>query len=116
MAEIRYLLDETIETELQNLKSFNGDGKERSAAIDDIVALYKLHIDEIKTEVDAEEKREHRSMERTRQENERADHDREEASAQRAEYRSVCKGWYCGRGVDCPADLLCRLDEKRVQV
>lgn len=48
MAEIRYLLDETIETELQNLKSFNGDGKERSAAIDDIVALYKLHIDEIK--------------------------------------------------------------------
>lgn len=41
MAEIRYLLDETIETELQNLKSFNGDGKERSAAIDDIVALYK---------------------------------------------------------------------------
>ena len=83
MAEIRYLLDETIETELQNLKSFNGDGKERSAAIDDIVALYKLHIDEIKTEVDAEEKRERRSMERTRQENERADHDREEAYKQR---------------------------------
>ena len=83
MAEIRYLLDETIETEVQNLKSFNGDGKERSAAIDDIVALYKLHIDEIKTEVDAEEKRERRSMERTRQENERADHDREEAYKQR---------------------------------
>ena len=83
MAEIRYLLDETIEMELQNLKNFNGDGKERSAAIDDIVALYKLHIDEVKTEVDAEEKRERRVMERARQENERANQGLEEAFKRR---------------------------------
>lgn len=83
MAEIRYLLDETIETELQNLKNFKGDGKERSAAIDDIVALYKLHIDEVKTEVDTEEKRERRVMERTRQENERANQGLEETFKQR---------------------------------
>lgn len=83
MAEIRYLLDETIEMELQNLKNFNGDGKERSAAIDDIVALYKLHIDEVKTEVDAEEKRERRVMERARQENERANQGLEEVFKRR---------------------------------
>ena len=74
MAEIRYLLDETIEMELQNLKNFNGDGK---------VALYKLHIDEVKTEVDAEEKRERRVMERARQENERANQGLEEAFKRR---------------------------------
>jgi len=69
MAEIKSLLDGVIETTLQDLESLSPD--EQSEAIRNLATLHKLRIEEIKAEIDAEDKRE-------RREGEKADRDREE--------------------------------------
>lgn len=54
--EIRNLLEKEIETEFENLSSFNSGSKEKAAAIDDLVKLYKLRIEDVKVNYDYNEK------------------------------------------------------------
>lgn len=62
MAEIKTLLDDVIETEIQNLKQFSSDDEGKADAIRDLAALHKLRIEEIKAQTDAEEKAQRREM------------------------------------------------------
>ena len=62
MAEIKTLLDDVIETEIQNLKRFSPDDEGKADAIRDLAALHKLRIEEIKAHTDAEEKALRREM------------------------------------------------------
>lgn len=62
MAEIKTLLDDVIETEIQNLKRFSPDAEGKADAIRDLAALHKLRIEEIKAYTDAEEKAQRREM------------------------------------------------------
>ena len=61
MAEIKSLLDDVIEKEIKKLNTLS-DGDEKSQAIKDLVQLHKLRIEEIETQIEADEKRERRAM------------------------------------------------------
>lgn len=50
--KIKELLDEEIKTELSELSSFDTGSKEKSEAIDSLIKLYKLRIEENRTELD----------------------------------------------------------------
>ena len=63
MAEIKTLLDDVIETEIQNLKRFSSDDEGKADAIRDLAALHKLRIEEIKAQTDAEMDSEQRKAE-----------------------------------------------------
>nr|DAQ19122.1 MAG TPA: hypothetical protein [Caudoviricetes sp.] len=54
--EIRKMLDEEIKTEIQALSSLESDSKEKSDAVDNLVKLYKLRIEETRNEWDFGEK------------------------------------------------------------
>jgi len=60
---IKDLLNEEIATEIQNLSEFKAGSDEKSSAIDDLAKLYKLRIEENKSEWDADEKYGRRVME-----------------------------------------------------
>lgn len=61
--ELRSLLDEEIKRQIEDLSSLESGSKEKSVAIEDLAELYKLRIEETKTQLEYEEKRERRSME-----------------------------------------------------
>lgn len=54
--EIKDLLEEEIKFEIQDLSSLPSGSKEKSSAIEDLVKLYKLRIEETKNEWDFNEK------------------------------------------------------------
>lgn len=56
MDEIKRLLDEEIRNEIRELSSLKSGTKEKSAAIDDLAALYRLKIEESKNEMDFQTK------------------------------------------------------------
>lgn len=60
---IKELLSEEIAEEIQALSTLNSGSKEKSMAIDDLTKLYKLRIEENKSEWDADEKYNRRVME-----------------------------------------------------
>lgn len=60
---IKDLLNEEIATEIQNLSELKAGSDEKSSAIDDLAKLYKLRIEENKSEWDADEKYGRRVME-----------------------------------------------------
>lgn len=62
MSEIKELLNEEIEAQIRDLASFDTGSKEKSAAVDDLVNLYRLRIEETKLEMDEEEKSERRRI------------------------------------------------------
>ncbi len=68
MAEIKKLLDDAIETEINNLNSAS-DKDEKSEVIKNLAALHKLRIEEIKTETEIEEKSERRAMDMIKRRN-----------------------------------------------
>ena len=53
--EMKDLLEEEIKSMIQNLSSLPSGSKEKSTAIDDLVKLYKLRIEETKNEWDFKE-------------------------------------------------------------
>ncbi len=63
MKEIKNLLEEEIESQIQNLSNLPDGSKEKSDAIDDLSALYKLRLDEMKITLDHEEKSNNRKTE-----------------------------------------------------
>ena len=60
---IKDLSNEEIATEIQNLSELKAGSDEKSSAIDDLAKLYKLRIEENKSEWDADEKYGRRVME-----------------------------------------------------
>lgn len=57
MDEIKEMLNEEIKAEMNGLYDLDPGSEEKSAAIDDLVKLYRLRIDEAKSENDLSEKR-----------------------------------------------------------
>jgi hypothetical protein len=60
MAEIKELLDDVIEREIENLNSEQFDTEKKTEVIKNLAALHKLRIDEIKTKAEIEERAERR--------------------------------------------------------
>lgn len=60
---IKNLLSEEIAAEIQALSELSSGSKEKSTAIEDLTKLYKLRIEESKSEWDADEKYNRRVME-----------------------------------------------------
>ncbi len=54
MDEIREMLDRQIDTEISNLTTMESGSEEKSKAIDDLAKLYKLRIEETRSEYDFE--------------------------------------------------------------
>lgn len=60
MNEIKEMLSEKIKTGIQNLSEFEDGSEERVKAVDDVVKLHKLRMEEIKAEAEIEESRKNR--------------------------------------------------------
>lgn len=60
---IKELLNEEIAAEIQALSCLDSGSEEKSKAIEDLAKLYRLRIEEIKSELDAEDKRSRRTLE-----------------------------------------------------
>ena len=75
--EIKALLDEEIKAQIENLYSLESGSDEKSTAIDDLVKLYKLKIEENKNELEFDEKRERRLMENGQSDEEIRNHEYE---------------------------------------
>ena len=56
-------LNEEIAAEIQAISSLNSGSEEKSKAIEDLAKLYRLRIEETKSELDAEDKRSRRTLE-----------------------------------------------------
>lgn len=63
MAEIKKLLDDAIETEIIYLNSLS-DVDNKSEVIKNLAVLHKLRIDEIKTEMETDERHERRFLDK----------------------------------------------------
>ena len=61
--EIKVLLDEMIKTDILEIEEMDVGSVERKSAIEDLVKIYKLRIDETKNDKDICERREARIME-----------------------------------------------------
>ena len=61
--KIKELLNEEIAAEIQAISSLDSGSEEKSKAIEDLVKLYRLRIEETKSELDAEDKRSRRTLE-----------------------------------------------------
>ena len=59
----RELLEEVIVTQLDELSAMQNGSKEKTAAINDLAALYRLKIEETKNEMEFDEKRARRASE-----------------------------------------------------
>lgn len=60
---IKELLNEEIAAEIQAISSLDSGSEEKSNAIEDLAKLYRLRIEETKSELDAEDKRSRRTLE-----------------------------------------------------
>lgn len=60
---IKELLNEEIAAEIQAIYSLDSGSEEKSKAIEDLAKLYRLRIEETKSELDAEDKRSRRTLE-----------------------------------------------------
>ena len=64
MEEINKLMDAEIISQIKGLKSLQAGSQEQTAAVKNLTALYEARINEAKIQLDAEDKREKREMER----------------------------------------------------
>lgn len=60
---IKELLNGEIAAEIQAISSLDSGSEEKSKAIEDLAKLYRLRIEETKSELDAEDKRSRRTLE-----------------------------------------------------
>lgn len=61
--DIKELLNEEIAAEIQAISALDSGSEEKSKAIEDLAKLYRLRIEETKSELDAEDKRSRRTLE-----------------------------------------------------
>lgn len=64
MEEINKLMDEEIVSQIKGLKTLQAGSQEQTAAIKNLTALYEARINQEKVQLDADDKREKREMER----------------------------------------------------
>lgn len=64
MEEIKKLMDKEIISQIKALGTIQSGSQEHTAAVKDLTALYEARINEEKVQLDAEDKREKREMER----------------------------------------------------
>lgn len=64
MEEINKLMDEEIISQIKGLKSLQAGSQEQTAAVKNLTALYEARVNETKVQLDADDKREKREMER----------------------------------------------------
>ena len=64
MEEINKLMDEEIISQIKGLKSLQAGSQEQTTAVKNLTALYEARINEAKIQLDAEDKREKREMDR----------------------------------------------------
>lgn len=76
--ELKGLLGKVIQTELEGLSNLKSGSQEKSTAIDNVVRLYKLKIEETKYDLEYAEKEERRLMEKDQLREEVASHQQEE--------------------------------------
>ena len=76
--ELKGLLGKAIQTELEGLSNLKSGSQEKSMAIDNVVRLYKLKIEETKNDLEYAEKEERRLMEKDQLREEVASHQQEE--------------------------------------
>lgn len=58
MSEIKMMLEEEIKSQIENLEYLENGSDEKASAIEDLVRLYKLKIEEEKIQLEFEDKRE----------------------------------------------------------
>lgn len=63
MSEERDMLDELIVDLVENLSALEDGSREKSMAVDDIAKLYKIKLDAIKLNIDADDKENRRVLE-----------------------------------------------------
>ena len=63
MSEERDMLDELIVDLVENLSTLENGSREKSIAVDDIAKLYKIKLDAIKLNIDADDKENRRVLE-----------------------------------------------------
>lgn len=80
--ELKGLLGKAIRTELEGLSNLKSGSQEKSTAIDNVVRLYKLKIEETKNDLEYAEKEERRLMEKDQLREEVASHQQEETFKQ----------------------------------
>lgn len=78
MTDIQSLLDGVIESEIRNVETLSPESDEKSKAIQNLAALHKLRIEEIKAQTEADEKMERRKMDSEKYKTELAASAREE--------------------------------------
>lgn len=93
MADIQGLLDGVIVAKIQGLGSLSSGSDEEKTAIQNLATLHKLHIEEIKAQTEAEEKRERRVMDSEQRKAELAlkEKQAEQQEAQQKEELSIKK-------------------------
>lgn len=64
MEEIKKLMDDEIISQIKGLSALQSGSKEQTEAVKNLTALYEARVNEKKIELDAEDKREKREMER----------------------------------------------------
>ena len=64
MEEINKLMDEEIVSQIKGLKTLQAGSQEQTAAVKNLTALYEARINQEKVQLDADDKREKREMER----------------------------------------------------
>ena len=67
MEEINKLMDEEIVSQIKGLKTLQAGSQEQTAAVKNLTALYEARINQEKVQLDADDKREKREMEREQQ-------------------------------------------------
>jgi hypothetical protein len=76
--EIKNLLEKEIKDEIQNISALESGSHEKSSAINDLATLYKLRIEETRTDWDVDEKYNRRIMDNEQRQSEAASREREE--------------------------------------
>ena len=76
--ELKGLVGKAIQTELEGLSNLKSGSQEKSTAIDNVVRLYKLKIEETKNDLEYAEKEERRLMEKDQLREEVTSHQQEE--------------------------------------
>ena len=103
--EIRNALVNAILGEFEDLKTLDSGSKEQQMVIDNITKLYKLGLEESKTDADWDEMCNHRKLEEKRDENELHRQEREE-QYRKEQLAEQVKDRYFKLGVEVAAIIL----------
>ena len=118
--QIRQALADEILSQLNGLGNLELGSKEQQTAIDNVTKLYRLGLEDVKADTDYDEKLYRRDADAQHEQNELDKQAREEEFKKKtvvgADQRPLFQTWNRSDGDCIAADVLCDLDEERVQV